>query len=213
MTSDAVEKVTAFITRGVGVARELLVFAHPTAGIQVPAGTIEPGERAEAAVLRETLEESGLEAVRIVAALGTRATELPPGRGIVTSTAPIYERPELDAPTAALVPLRGWPIAVEGTDEGGWTRVVYEDEDINVTPTRLLERHAGWMPSGCVGARVVRHFYHLALTAPAAERWEHLAEGRHLFRFFWTPLIPRPRLVAAQDSWLDAVYGELKREP
>ncbi len=54
-----VEKVVAYIThRG-----RLLVFRHthvPEAGIQVPAGTIEPGEDPAVAVLREAEEESGL---------------------------------------------------------------------------------------------------------------------------------------------------------
>ena len=55
------EKVLAYITRG---PDELLVFAHtkeyPDAGIQVPAGGVEPGEEPVDAVIRETFEESGL---------------------------------------------------------------------------------------------------------------------------------------------------------
>jgi 8-oxo-dGTP pyrophosphatase MutT (NUDIX family) len=55
------EKVLAYITRR---SDELLVFAHtekyPDAGIQVPAGGVEPGEEPATAVLRETYEESGL---------------------------------------------------------------------------------------------------------------------------------------------------------
>lgn len=38
----------------------LLVFRHPTAGVQIVKGTIEPGETAEAAARRELAEESGL---------------------------------------------------------------------------------------------------------------------------------------------------------
>ncbi len=52
-------KVVAYITRG----RELLVFEHegmPEAGVQVPAGTVEPDEPLEAALWREIAEESGL---------------------------------------------------------------------------------------------------------------------------------------------------------
>lgn len=53
-------KVIAYVTRG----SHLLVFKHihfPEAGIQVPAGTIKDGEKAETAVLREVFEETGLE--------------------------------------------------------------------------------------------------------------------------------------------------------
>lgn len=52
-------KVVAYITRGC----ELLVFEHegmPEAGVQVPAGTVEPDEPLEAALWREIAEESGL---------------------------------------------------------------------------------------------------------------------------------------------------------
>jgi 8-oxo-dGTP pyrophosphatase MutT (NUDIX family) len=53
------QKAFAYITHG----RRLLVFSHPhspAAGIQVPAGTIEPGEPPELAVLREAAEAPGL---------------------------------------------------------------------------------------------------------------------------------------------------------
>jgi len=54
-----VEKAFAYITNGA----RLLVFEHvdfPAAGLQVPAGTIRPGEAPEAAALREATEETGL---------------------------------------------------------------------------------------------------------------------------------------------------------
>lgn len=54
-----VHKVVAYITRG----RELLLFEHagmPEAGLQVPAGTIEPDEPLDDALWREIAEESGI---------------------------------------------------------------------------------------------------------------------------------------------------------
>ena len=54
-----VEKAVCYITRD----GRVLVFEHPgapEAGIQVPAGTIEPGEDPARAALREAAEESGL---------------------------------------------------------------------------------------------------------------------------------------------------------
>ena len=56
-----VEKAFAYVTRG----GRLLVFDHveyPEAGLQVPGGTIDPGESPRAAVLREAEEETGLSA-------------------------------------------------------------------------------------------------------------------------------------------------------
>jgi 8-oxo-dGTP pyrophosphatase MutT (NUDIX family) len=63
------EKVLAYITQG----DNLLVFSHPhepDAGIQIPGGTVEPGEAIDAAVLREAQEETGLEGLGIHAYLG-----------------------------------------------------------------------------------------------------------------------------------------------
>ncbi|MBZ9712800.1 NUDIX hydrolase [Deinococcus multiflagellatus] len=55
------QRVLAYITRA---PHELLVFEHPPlypdAGIQVPAGGVDPGETPAEAVIRETFEETGL---------------------------------------------------------------------------------------------------------------------------------------------------------
>jgi 8-oxo-dGTP pyrophosphatase MutT (NUDIX family) len=64
-------KVLIYLLRPATGAPELLVFEHrdfPDAGVQVPAGTVEPGEALEAAAYRELAEESGLAAgeVRLV---------------------------------------------------------------------------------------------------------------------------------------------------
>jgi 8-oxo-dGTP pyrophosphatase MutT (NUDIX family) len=56
-------KVLAYVTRWPEGRMQVLVFDHrdyPEAGTQVPAGTVEPGEPPEQAVLREVEEESGL---------------------------------------------------------------------------------------------------------------------------------------------------------
>ena len=55
-----VHRMTAFVTRGDGRDHELLLFRHPTARIQLPAGTVEVDEAIEAAAARKVWEESGL---------------------------------------------------------------------------------------------------------------------------------------------------------
>jgi len=70
-----VRKAFAYITyRG-----QLLVFRHldfPEAGIQVPAGTIKPGEALDAAALREAREETGLETLALVSFLGEQLRDM-----------------------------------------------------------------------------------------------------------------------------------------
>ena len=71
-----VEKVVAYITRD----RHLLVFRHvdSEAGIQVPAGTVEPGESPEHAVMREAREETGLPGLELRRFLGARDVDMSP---------------------------------------------------------------------------------------------------------------------------------------
>ena len=52
----------------------LLRHVHsPEAGVQVPAGTVEPGESPGEGVLREAQEETGLDGLTIRRFLGTRS--------------------------------------------------------------------------------------------------------------------------------------------
>ncbi|MFJ4125990.1 NUDIX domain-containing protein [[Kitasatospora] papulosa] len=76
-----VHKVLCYIVRD----EELLVFRHTDysyeeVGIQVPAGSIRPGESLEAAALREAGEETGLSDFRIVRKLGETRYDLSPYR-------------------------------------------------------------------------------------------------------------------------------------
>lgn len=62
-------KVLAYIIQD----NKILVFRHrdyPEAEIQVPAGTVDSGEKPEISVLREVYEESGLKELEIVRKLG-----------------------------------------------------------------------------------------------------------------------------------------------
>ncbi|MFJ3956279.1 GNAT family N-acetyltransferase [Arthrobacter sp. NPDC090010] len=73
-------KVVGYVVR----SGQLLVFAHDhipleVGGVQVPAGTVEPGETAEAAVVREVFEETGLR-VRVIRYLGSESYDVRPAK-------------------------------------------------------------------------------------------------------------------------------------
>ncbi|MER7129640.1 NUDIX hydrolase [Streptosporangium saharense] len=82
MTSKVVkEKVLCYVVRD----GRLLVFRHTDhnyeeVGIQVPAGSVRPGERPEGAVLREAREETGFTRFEIVRKLGEVTYDLSPYR-------------------------------------------------------------------------------------------------------------------------------------
>jgi len=77
-----VEKVQAYLTRETALGRELLVFnqqTNPYDLVEVPGGTVDPGEPPDDAVLREVAEESGL-AARIVRKLAADLRDAPKHR-------------------------------------------------------------------------------------------------------------------------------------
>ena len=65
-----IQKAAACVVRSSDRGPELLVFRHPLAGIQLPKGSIEAGERAADAAARELAEESGVLAVHVVRRIG-----------------------------------------------------------------------------------------------------------------------------------------------
>ena len=91
-----IQKVTAFIIRERDGLKELLVFKHPTAGIQIPAGTVEAGEDIETAVKREAYEEMGLQFVEIENYLGCFENELKDNQRIIAETTQAYIEPDLN---------------------------------------------------------------------------------------------------------------------
>ncbi|GAA4838849.1 NUDIX hydrolase [Kitasatospora terrestris] len=75
------EKVLAYVVRD----SRLLVFRHADntyeeVGIQVPAGSVRPGETPADAVLREAREETGLTDFKIVSKLGEAEYDMTPYR-------------------------------------------------------------------------------------------------------------------------------------
>jgi 8-oxo-dGTP pyrophosphatase MutT (NUDIX family) len=73
------KRVLAYVTRERVGVKELLVFDHrdhPSAGTQVPAGRLDPGETLEQGLLRELHEEAGIDDAIVIREL--RRPDLPP---------------------------------------------------------------------------------------------------------------------------------------
>lgn len=69
-------KACAIVMRKGARGNEVLVFLHPTKGIQFVKGTIEPHESSADAALRELAEESGITSARILRSMGTWYSDL-----------------------------------------------------------------------------------------------------------------------------------------
>ncbi len=68
---EAATKACAIVMREGEHGKEVLVFLHPSKGIQFVKGTIESGESSADAALRELAEESGITSARVHRSIGT----------------------------------------------------------------------------------------------------------------------------------------------
>jgi 8-oxo-dGTP pyrophosphatase MutT (NUDIX family) len=217
------EKVTAFVTRGPADNRELLVFRHPSGGVQLPAGTVEEGEFVEGAALREAREETGLTAVEVVSFFGTQPQPMRADARVVLRRVCLLQRPTPDSPEIVrpfptyLGLRRGLYIRQIGEAPGGYAQVVYEEFDgpahTAIAPSRSA---SGWIEADAITPTVVRHFFHLTPTEPTPDAWVQSAEEWGLrFELYWVPLLPPQAAIAglipSQAVWLAEYADRLAR--
>lgn len=206
------QKVTALITKPGEDGPELLVFRHPLAGVQLPAGTVEIEETVEQALAREVAEETGLSDVIIRQHLGIQEITLPEDRRMVLQPAKMLDAAAFDASSLAFPLTRGMTVRVLGEqkDENHtrFLHVCYEEYDLNFTPPQLRRSEIGWLRTSVLTRQVERHFFHLTPNTPTPKTWA-VETDNHLFQLYWTPLVPRPQLIYSQQPWLDAHYNQL----
>lgn len=205
-----VQKVTAFIVRERDGVKELLVFKHPTAGIQIPAGTVERCEDLETAVKREIYEETGLRFVEIEDYLGCFENELESNQRIIAETTQVYIEPNLKAvPYKRNLP-KGLTVDYLSTQED-FTYISYIEYEYDQfhNPVYIDANITGWVPNESISAQKKRHFFHLSAQEKTEDAWELKSDQGHIFKPYWTPLSPKPQIIPPQDKWLDFVYERI----
>ncbi|WP_308638414.1 NUDIX domain-containing protein [Paenibacillus silvisoli] len=198
-------KATCFITRERDSGTELLLFRHPKAGIQLPAGTVELDETYEQAALREAFEETGLSEFQASHYIGKQDTTLS-GEHIIYRHAKVYSRPDLSSSSWAEI-RRGITVQ-EVRREGKFIQASYAEEDQYPDPNYISYQITGWMEEENLTTRISRHFYHLRSTCDVNE-WKQEAD-HHLLTLFWAPLHKLPEIVYPQNKWVTYVREELK---
>ena len=206
--NEIVQKVTAFIVRERDGIKELLVFKHPTAGIQIPAGTVEAGEDIETAVKREAYEETGLQLVEIENYLGYIENELENNQRIIAETTQVYIAPSLNAVPYAEKLTKGLTVDYHST-QGDFTHISYIEYDRHPNPTCIRYNITGWVPNENLSAQKKRHFFQLTTQEQTADAWELRSDRGHIFKPYWTPLSPKPDIMPPQNKWLDFVYEKI----
>lgn len=197
------EKVTAFITRESDAGPDLLLFEHPYAGVQIPAGTVEAGEAPEQAALREAAEESGLTALSIRRYLGHSEKRLPDDKRIIAEPTKVYARPDVTSFDWANLPNGTW-VSVNRRS-GRFSHLTYEEFDRLPDPQYVSMCITGWVPDDVLADTQRRHFFLLEFHGRSEERWV-VHTDNHRFMLFWSPLPALPAIMPPQDAWLEFFY-------
>lgn len=197
-SSATIAKVTALITCRWAEDDYLLLFQHPFAGIQIPAGTVEAGEDVAVAARREAWEETGLTDLGEGVYLGQSEDLLPAGKALMAETSVAFSRPDPTSFNWATI-RNGIAIQVE-REEAGYTQVTYEEWDRLDDPQYVSFRITGWVPSHVLCQRPVRHFFHFEVNADPSQRWT-VETDHHRFHLFWAPLAALPPIIHTQAGW------------
>jgi len=208
MTDVILPKVAAFITRETASGLELLLLAHPYAGTQLPAGTVEENEDLRDAALREVREETGLHA-RVKAYIGYLDEEMPRDVLAVVKSTIVYAHPDATSFDWVRVP-RGIWVRFERA-LGDWMQVTYEEPDRYPDTTYATYRITGWVPNGTLARRQRRHLFHLTANDETRDSWTQFSDN-HQFRLFWASLAALPEIVSPQNRWVEYACKTLRYE-
>jgi 8-oxo-dGTP pyrophosphatase MutT (NUDIX family) len=195
MTS-SLNKVTAFITRETPAGRQVLVFRHPYAGYQFPAGTVEEGESFEDAVLREAQEETGLALTSIRAKLG-ELVESYPGRAFTLRKVKVYARPGNTSFDWAYLPRAAGVDLLRRQD--GYAQISFVEWDVYPDPSYVSYQITGWVPEDCLTLERCRRFYHLTCELETPDSWQ-VEVDLHSFNLEWVDIQHMPEIVYPQNE-------------
>lgn len=196
------EKVTAFVIRRLATGEELLILEHPTAGFQLPAGTVNPGETPRVAVLREVAEETGLSEVYFEKLLRSEDTTLGNNQAILLHPTTVFSRPDpASFDWARLEPGTAVKILRRTT---GYTQVSFEEPDQLPKPNFTTYQITGWVPDEVLTRRVVRHLFRLRFSGSTPPSWKVNAD-HHTSTLSWVPVKEIPDLIPPQDQWLQVL--------
>ena len=138
------EKVTTFVTHSSPGGTELLLFEHPSAGIQLPAGTVEGDEPHADAAAREAREDTGLVDLPAGRFLKAVTEMLPDKLYAVATTTRVYSRPDTTSFDWASI-RRGMLVLCKclGPD---FCNITYLKHDKQAQPPYVTYQITGWVP-------------------------------------------------------------------
>lgn len=168
----------------------LLVFDHPLAGTQLPAGSVEEGEEPIEAARREVFEETRIQ-VTGGEIVGT-STERLVGHGVLLCNV-------TDARGQTIA--KGHKVLIVSRSD--FSIVIREEiYDFSFTPPKLKQQTQIETDIDNISFTIVRSFVRFTVNSVmTTQRWSHDADG-NIFEVYWTDLADPVELIGPQNSWL-----------
>lgn len=191
-------KVAAFVVK-CALEPMVLAFRHPLAGLQFPAGTIEPGEEILAAAQRAVLEETGISGLDQGQIVAIERCRMDADEGFVVETVESLSDCEGKAVSHFH---RGRRIRVlSGDDE--FSLVCEEEWNLNVDPPTRRTRIPGIIPTRFIGRSISRAYVRFQFIGDLkTEPWTHASDG-HIWQVEWIPLRTTERFAQDQADWFE----------
>jgi 8-oxo-dGTP pyrophosphatase MutT (NUDIX family) len=196
------QKVTAFITRPTPSGEEILLFKHPYAGYQFPAGTVNIRETPEAAVIREVAEETGLANLQISKALGYKDTIMPADQAVLIAPTTVFARPDPTSFDWIKLQPGMWLDVLRKMH--GYTQINYSEPDQLPDPKFTTYQITGWVPDEVLSNLQRRYFFRFDFQGQTLVSWK-VNTDHHTFTLTWFPLDDLPVLIPPQDEWLNVL--------
>jgi len=186
----AVGKVTAFVTRLGASGPELCVFDHPRAGVQLPAGTLQPDERVYDGARREAFEETGLDRLQLRSEVDV-VPAAQPGTAIINRASRVGDR------------LVGAGYLARVLEHNSRQASIEVDGATGVVDLDVLSFDA------------VRHLVHFVVEDATPDEWFVTTPdgGGHCWRCHWLPIDRTSTLNPDQQAWLETVRRYLLEAP
>jgi 8-oxo-dGTP pyrophosphatase MutT (NUDIX family) len=173
----------------------VLVFDHPLAGTQFPAGTVDLGESSESAAMRELTEETGIQ-VKDVAYLGTTITRREDDLAYTLDT--------VVADDGLRIP-RGYRVHVL-SEEGDQIRFSRRESDHSKQPPKILSESVGRTARLSLTRCIERHFYGARVKNAAPWSWE--GDDGHVWLCHFLD-INEVQAFGEQQGWLEEFAPKL----